>query len=92
MNRALNDNRFADALKSAEHLARYAPLNAQPHVILGFAAYLAGQQDRALAAFQRARELTLPTQFKQIWDNVSSRTAFQKVLEDKAFMGRATGN
>ena len=92
LNRALTDNRFADALNSAEHLARYSPLNAQSHMTLGFVAYLAGQQGRALAAFQRAHELTLPNQFKQTWDNVSSRPAFQKVLEDKAFLGKVRGN
>ena len=92
MNRALADNRFADALRSAEHLARYSPLNAQSHMILGFAAYLADEQGRALAAFQRAHELTLPNQFKQIWDNVSSRMAFQKVIEDKAFVSKVMGN
>src|SRR5262245_927651 len=92
MNRALAENRFADALRSAEHLARYSPLNAQSHMILGFAAYLAGEQSRALAAFQRARELTLPNQFKQIEDSVSSRMAFQKVIEDKAFVAKVTAN
>ena len=92
MNRALTDNRFSDSLESAEHLARYSPLNAQSHMTLGFIAYLAGQQDRALAAFKRAHELTLPSQFKQIWDNISNRTEYKKVIEDKAFVGKVTGN
>jgi uncharacterized Ntn-hydrolase superfamily protein len=92
MNRALTENRFDDALKSAEHLARYSPLNAQSHMILGFTAYLAGKQDEAVAAFKRAHELTLPNQFKQLWDNVSNRAAYKKVLEDKAFVGRVVGS
>jgi len=92
MNRALTDNRFSDSLESAEHLARYSPLNAQSHMTLGFIAYLAGQQDRALAAFKRAHELTLPSQFKQIWDNISNRTEYKKVIEDKAFVGKVTSN
>jgi uncharacterized Ntn-hydrolase superfamily protein len=91
MNRALADNRFADALKSAEHLVRYSPLTAQSHMILGFAAYLAGQQDRAITAFKRAHELTLPSQFKQIWENLS-RPAYEKVIEDKAFVSKVTGS
>ena len=91
MNRALNENRFADALKSAERLARYAPLNPQSHMILGFAAYLAGRQDWAQAAFKRAHELTLPNQFKQLWDNLTNRSAYKKVLEDKAFLSQVTG-
>ena len=92
MNRALADNRFDDALKSAEHLARYAPLNAQSHMTLGFAAFLTGQENRALAAFKRARELTLPAQFKQMWDSMATRTAYKKVVEDKAFVDKVTRN
>ena len=92
MNRALTENRFADALNSAEHLARYSSLNPQSHMVLGFAAYLAGRKDHALAEFKRAHELTLPNQFKQIWDSVSNRPAFKKVLDDKAFVGQVTGS
>ena len=92
MNRALTENRFADALQSAEHLARYSPLNPQSQMVLGFAAYLAGQKDRALVAFKRAHELTLPDQFKQVWDNLSNRPAFKKVVEDKGFVSQAAGN
>ena len=92
MNRALTENRFSDALKSAEHLARYAPLNAQSHMVLGFTAYLAGKQEEASAAFKRAHDLTLPNQFKQLWDNLSNRAAYKKVLEDKAFVSRVVGS
>src|SRR6516165_2577368 len=92
MNRALTENRFDDALKSAEHLARYAPLNAQSHMILGFTAYLAGKPEQAFAAFKRAHELTLPNQFKQLWDNLSNRAAYKKVLEDKVFVSRVAGS
>jgi uncharacterized Ntn-hydrolase superfamily protein len=91
MNRAITENRFSDALNSADHLVRYAPLNAQTHMIAGFAAYLAGQQDRALVSFKRAHELTLPNQFKQLWDNLSARGAYKKVVEDKAFAAKVTG-
>ena len=55
----------------------------------GFIAYLASNRDRATAAFSRAKQLTLPAQFKTLWDGQSSRTpAFTKVLEDKAFVAR----
>ena len=85
--RALGENTFAEALTSAEKLARYQALDPTPHVRLGFAAYLAGQQDRAIAAFARARELTLPQQFKTIWDEQVKRVqAFSRVVEDKAFV------
>ena len=87
----LGDNRFADALQSAEHLERYSPLTAQSHMILGFA-YLAGQPDRALAAFKRAHELTLPNQFTQILEDLSNRPAYKKVIEDKSFVSKVTGS
>lgn len=92
MSSALMENRYADALNSAEHLQRYAPLSAQSNMNLGFVAYLAGQQDRALAAFKRAHELSLPNQFKQIWDNFSNRAAYKKVTDDKAFVAKVTGS
>src|SRR5439155_13804971 len=75
MNRALTDNRFADALNFAEHLARYSPLNAQSHMTLGFVNYLAGRPDRALAAFQRANEFTLPNKIKQLGCTISTPPA-----------------
>lgn len=92
LSRALTENRFEDALKSAERLSRYAPLAANTHMNLGFVLYLAGKPERAIAAFNRAKELTLPNQFKQTWDNLSGRAAYKKVIEDKAFVARVTGN
>ncbi len=92
MGRALTENRFADALNSAEHLLRYAPLSAQANMNVGFTAYLAGQQDRAFAAFKRAHELTLPSQFKQMWDNLSNRAVYKKIADDKAFVAKVTGS
>jgi uncharacterized Ntn-hydrolase superfamily protein len=87
VNRALTANDFAKALVSADKLAGYQPLDPATHVRAGFIAYLAGQRERATAAFTRARQLTLPAQFKTLWDGQSSRTpAFAKVLEDKAFV------
>ena len=62
------------------------------HVRAGFIAYLAGQRDRSTAEFARAKQLTLPAQFKTLWDGQSSRTpAFAKVLEDKAFVAAVLG-
>lgn len=85
--RALTDNQLADALASSEKLARYQPLDPAPQMRLGFTAYLAGHQDRAGAAFARARELTLPGQFKTIWEEQVKRVpAFGRVLDDKTFV------
>jgi hypothetical protein len=87
VNRALTANDFTKALVSAEKLVGYQPLDPATHVRAGFIAYLAGHRDRATAAFNRARQLTLPAQFKTLWDGQSSRTpAFAKVLDDKAFV------
>ena len=92
LTRALTENRAADALTSAEKLVRYQPLDATQHVRLGFVAYLAGQTDRSLAAFARAKELTLPEQFKRLWDEQSTRVpAYRKALEDRAFVARVLG-
>ena len=87
LNRAIGASDFAKALVSADKLVGYAPLDPAVHVRTGFIAYLAGNRDRATAAFTRAKQLTLPAQFKTLWDGQSSRTpAFAKVLEDKAFV------
>ena len=92
VNRALTANDFAKALASADKLVGYSPLDAATHVRAGFIAYLAGNRDRATAAFARAKQLTLPAQFKTMWDGQSSRTpAFAKVLEDKAFVAAVLG-
>jgi uncharacterized Ntn-hydrolase superfamily protein len=87
LNEALTAGRFADALKAAEKIASYQPLDAAPHARLGFVAYLAGHRERAVAAFSRARQLTLPAQFKALWDDLLSRTeSFRKVGEDAALV------
>jgi uncharacterized Ntn-hydrolase superfamily protein len=92
VNRALTASDFPKALLSAEKLAGYSPLDPATHVRAGFIAYLAGQRDRASAAFARAKQLTLPAQFKTLWDGQSSRTpAFAKVLDDKAFVASVLG-
>jgi uncharacterized Ntn-hydrolase superfamily protein len=89
LTRALTENRASEALASAEKLATYQPLDPMQHVRLGFVAYLAGRTDRSLAAFARARALTLPEQFKTLWDQQSTRVpAFSKVVEDKAFLAK----
>jgi uncharacterized Ntn-hydrolase superfamily protein len=92
LTRALAESRADDALASAEKLVGYQPLDAAQHVRAGFVAHLAGRIDRSLAAFERAKQLTLPTQFKTLWEEQSARApAFQKVLDDRAFVARVFG-
>ena len=67
LNRAMTAGNYQEALNAAAHLVRYDRLNASPYVTLGFVAYLAGKQDQALTAFNRAKELTLPNQFMDLW-------------------------
>lgn len=86
VNRALTANDFDKALASSEKLVSYQPLDPATHVRAGFAAYLAGKRDRALAAFARAKQLTLPAQFKTMWDAQAARSVFARVVEDKAFV------
>ena len=89
LTRGLAENRLGDALASAEKLARYQPLDAIPQMRVGFVAYLAGRQEQAMAAFARARQLTLPEQFKTIWTEQSTRVpAFRKAADDTAFVAK----
>lgn len=93
LNRALSDNRLDDALRSAQKLVSYQPLEAVRHVRLGLVAYLANRQDIAMSAFARAKELTLPAQFKRLWEEQSGAVpAFRKVLEDSQFVAKVFGS
>jgi uncharacterized Ntn-hydrolase superfamily protein len=91
VNRAITANQFDKALVSAEKLVGYQPLDPATHVRAGFVAYLAGKRDRALAAFTRAQQLTLPAQFKTMWDAQAARSVFSKVSDDKAFVASVLG-
>jgi uncharacterized Ntn-hydrolase superfamily protein len=88
LGRAVTANDFATALKSAEKLATYQPLDASQHVRVGVIAYLAGKTDRALAAFARARQLTLPEQFKTAWDQATRNPAYKTLTDDSAFVAK----
>jgi uncharacterized Ntn-hydrolase superfamily protein len=88
LGRSMRDGNFDAALRSAEKLATYQPLDAAQHVRLGFVAYLAGKADRSLAAFNRAKQLTLPAQFKTAWDTAARNAAYKKALDDTAFVAR----
>ncbi len=86
--RELTAGKFESALAYAEKVAAYQPLDPAHHARVGFIAYLAGRRDRAMAAFDRAKQLTLPAQFKALWDAQAARPAYSKVIEDKAFVAR----
>ena len=88
LGRAMRENNFQEALRSAEKLATYQPLEPAQHVRLGFVAYLAGNSDRSLAAFTLAKQLTLPAQFKTAWDTAARNEAYKKVIDDTAFVAK----
>jgi uncharacterized Ntn-hydrolase superfamily protein len=88
LNRSLRDNSLDAALRSAEKLATYQPLDPAQHVRVGFVAYLAGKLERSLAAFNRAKQLTLPAQFKTAWDAAARNAAYKKVVDDTAFVAK----
>jgi uncharacterized Ntn-hydrolase superfamily protein len=88
LNRSLRDGNLDAALRSAEKLAQYQPLDPSQYVRLGFVAYLAGRTERALEAFTRAKQLTLPAQFKTAWENAARNAAYQKVVNDAAFVAK----
>ncbi len=88
LNRALRDGALDAALRSAEKLASYQPLDPAQHVRIGFVAHLAGKVDRSLAAFNRAKQLTLPAQFKTAWDTAARNAGYKKVIDDTAFVAK----
>ena len=106
LGRAMTAQKYDDALNAAEHLSRYDPLNASRYVTLGLVSYMAGKQDQALAAFARAKGLTLPNQFADLWNAATGQggnrgggarggggpSRYQKVLDDKAFVAKVLGN
>jgi uncharacterized Ntn-hydrolase superfamily protein len=88
LGRAMRENNFDAAVRSAEKLATYQPLDPAQHVRLGFVAYLAGKTERSLAAFTRAKQLTLPAQFKTAWDAAARNAAYKKAIDDTAFIAK----
>lgn len=88
LGRAVAANDFETALKSAEKLATYQPLEPSQHMRVGVIAYMAGKIDRALAAFSRARQLTLPEQFKTAWEQQTRNPAYKKLVDDAAFVAK----
>ena len=92
MGTSIRESKFDEALIAAEHLVRYDSLNADRYITVGFVAYLAGKMDRSIEAFSRAKELTLPNQFKTRWDAAAGNANYKKVIDDKAFVTRVTGS
>jgi uncharacterized Ntn-hydrolase superfamily protein len=79
----LDEDKVQEALAAAEKAAYYAPNNPDVHLNLGFIAYLAGEREKALKAFQRAKQLA--PDFQKAWEAMSARSAYKKVTEDRQF-------
>ena len=72
----------------ADSLVRWAPRNGTHRIHQGFIAYLTGDKNKALEAFQKAMELD-PNGFKASWDRALASTntaAYKNVLDDKEFV------
>ena len=88
-NYLVRSGKIAEALQAAEKAAVYEPVVADNHLHLGFLRYLAGEHERALEAFTRARQLN--PNFKRTWETVLANTQFagyKRVGEDQAFVNR----
>jgi uncharacterized Ntn-hydrolase superfamily protein len=85
----LRSGKLADALAAAEKAAAYEPIVADHHLHLGFLAYLAGGEERAVQAFARARQLN--PEFSKTWETVLANAQFARyrpVRDDAAFVSR----
>ena len=51
------DGKFEEAMTLADKLVRWEPRNGTHRIHQGFIAYLTGDKNKALEAFQKAREL-----------------------------------
>ena len=61
------DGKFEEAMTLADKLVRWEPRNGTHRIHQGFIAYLTGDKNKALEAFQKARELD-PNGFKASWE------------------------
>jgi len=82
----LRDSQIQEALASAEKVAYYAPNTPEAHLNLGFIAYLAGDPEKALRAFKRAKQLN--PDFQRAWDAMAARPDYKKVKEDRPFVDK----
>jgi uncharacterized Ntn-hydrolase superfamily protein len=84
--RSLGDNNVREALAAAEKAAYYAPNNPDTHLNLGFIAYLAGEPEKSLQAFRRAKQLA--PDFQRAWEAMAARPAYKKITEDRQFVDK----
>lgn len=83
------EGKIKEAYELSEKLAHWTPRNPTAHMHVGFLAYLAGDKNRSIQAFQKAHELN--PNFKQDWDTILSGqdgTTYKKILDDKEFVAR----
>jgi Flp pilus assembly protein TadD len=86
----VQQGQFDQAMRLADNLVRWAPRNGAHRIHQGFIAYLAGNKDKALAAFRTAMELD-PNAYKATMDGALSSpatAAYRKVMQDTAFVAQ----
>lgn len=84
------EGKFEEAMTLADKLVRWQPRSGAHRIHQGFIAYLTGDKDEALEAFQKAMELD-PDRFEASWDRALASTntaAYKKVVEDEAFVAK----
>jgi uncharacterized Ntn-hydrolase superfamily protein len=86
----VQQGQWDQAMALADKLVRWAPRNGTHRIHQGFIAYLAGDKEKALAAFRQAMDLD-PVGYKSAWEAAVSSpatAAYRKVLQDAAFMAQ----
>jgi tetratricopeptide (TPR) repeat protein len=84
--RSLGDNNVRESLAAAEKAAYCAPNNPDTHLNLSFIAYLAGEPEKSLQAFRRAKQLA--PDFQRAWEAMAARPAYKKITEDRQFVDK----
>lgn len=83
LRRSLGANDADTALLCAERLIRYRPLSGNAFMDYGFLLYLNGKADSAVYYFRRANGLL--ENFKEMWEQMVSTSAYESVDEDIEF-------
>ncbi len=84
------NGKFEEAMILADKLVRWSPRDGTARIHQGFIAYMTGDKEKALEAFQKAKELD-PDGFKASWDRAlayADTAAYNKVLDDEMFMAK----
>jgi uncharacterized Ntn-hydrolase superfamily protein len=86
----VQQGKLDEAMTLADNLVKWAPKTGSHRIHQGFIAYLTGNKEKALTAFQRAMELD-PNGYKAAIDNAlagAATASYRKMQQDAAFMAQ----